>query len=167
MVSMIRMVWLAFFGCLFLCQVALTAEPDEQVAAGPRIQSIQVRKMDAQAFEGISEFFTGREHPGRRVILRSDPMQRGGVYFILDFDRKLSVLPSDLNVGVEWIDGASGLKQTFQGPMPADRKRTDKLLVGITDAPIPYPLAWRVVVLEADGSILCESKSFLWEKPVQ
>jgi hypothetical protein len=164
--SLIRTVWLVLLGSLLQWQGALNAAPSEQKAVGPGILSVQVRKMEAQAFERIREFFTGREHTGRRVILRSDPTQRAGVYFIMKFDHKLSRLPEDLTVGVDWIDGANGLKQTFRGPMPADRKRTDTLLLGLTDAPMTSPLAWRVFVLEADGSILGEAKSFLWEKPV-
>ena len=38
---------------------------------------------DAESFERVSEFFTGKENAGKQVILRSRPETRGGYYFLV------------------------------------------------------------------------------------
>jgi hypothetical protein len=120
-------------------------------------------------FQRIAGYFTGREHPGDRLYLRSRPESRAGYYWMLPLD------------GIEEprrIDGillrvqAPGSPETRTYPFsPDDPMAPDKIVwVGLTgsDWPDPEarPIAWRIELRSADGELLAARESFLWSAPL-
>ncbi|MDV7398217.1 hypothetical protein RZS08_42835, partial [Arthrospira platensis SPKY1] len=110
----------------------------------------------------ISEFFTGQEsHQAGRVVVRTDPAQRDGLYFILELSRPNAIG----SVRLEWIptDQKEARTQVFTLPAGASAR---EVLLGLTGEQAPAsgirPLAWRIEVLGVDGSLIDSHESFLW-----
>jgi hypothetical protein len=102
------------------------------------------------------------------VIVRSEPLERAGVYFVVRFDRRLDALPASAEVHIAYLQPGSSqvLRETFA--LPADRKRTRTLWLGVTgNAPFeaPIPIAWKIDVRDAQGVVLERYRSYLWELP--
>jgi hypothetical protein len=132
------------------------------------IENVKLRIIDAKAFSRISEYFTGRENQGRRIILRTDPEQRGGLYFIIRFSDSMKNLPRGLNLSLDYYAAGSGKLNHCGYEMPYPLKPTNKVFAGITSSDtikLGIPIAWRIQLLTQDGSIYSELKSYLWEMP--
>lgn len=123
----------------------------------------------ADSFMRISEYFTGQENPGRKqILLRSHPEERGGFYFLTRVANHGAALDGariDLHVITPQSPKAATL--TFKTTVP---KGENVFQVGLTGADWPggeaeHPVAWRLVVLGADGQELASEQSFLWSKP--
>lgn len=121
----------------------------------------------AESFDRISEYFTGRENTGGRTVLRSQPDQRAGFYFLVRLKNAGAVVAGaafELNV----ISPASATPRrfTFKASLPAGEHVFD---CGLTGADWPnakaHPVAWKLVLRASDGAVLAETQSFLWSKP--
>ena len=60
-------------------------EPSPQRVA--HIEKVRIRSIEGHRFVRLSEYFTGKENTGNRMIVRSQPEERTGLYFILRLDR--------------------------------------------------------------------------------
>ncbi len=132
------------------------------------IENVKLRLIESRKFTRISEFFTGKENMGRRIILRSNPQERGGLYFIVKMDTKMSDLPDGIQVGVDFFDAGSAIQKHYKFQLPAERKPSSRLFIGITgDGRLEQevPVAWRVYLEAATGELVAELKSYLWEMP--
>ncbi len=123
-----------------------------------------------ESFQRISEFFTGRENPGRSVIVRTDPSQRSGYYLSLRLRQNpyrrqtvedavlLEVIPPG---SVEAVSHRLSL-----GPV---HRRNPEFLIGLTGGvwsePGTRPRAWKVTFFDQDGEVIASRKSFLWGNP--
>lgn len=143
--------------------------PSESIAdEGLKVEKVRVQSMEAKAFFRIAEYFTGREHFGKRVILRSDPEQRAGIYFVVYLNRKLEKLPSGTLFELEFLQPGTSRLRRQDFVLPEIRKSTDVVFLGLTDseqAERGLPVAWRIRVGKADGEKFAEYKSYLWELP--
>ncbi len=123
----------------------------------------------AQTFKRISEYFTGRENTGNRMILRTNPQVRPGYYFIFSLDESMQALPegSIALMGVIWPGNPKPVEYALFLPIPRENKK--ELWFGLTGNANPgqtaQPVAWKISLLSPDGSTLVERKSFLWEQP--
>ncbi len=123
----------------------------------------------AQSFERISEFFTGRENPGREIILRTQPDVRSGYYFLVRVTNKGAPRSGDsLVIRVIGPDSADPKVYTF----PAAPKSGGSVYdIGVTGKDWPMAkkpaVAWRVEYHDASGAMLAMQESFLWEKPAK
>jgi len=120
----------------------------------------------ADSFERISEYFTGRENPGRQTVLRSQPASRAGYYFLLRLANTASA-PTEATVELQIIAPTSPepRKYTFKTTLPIG---THVVSLGLTGADWPSqanPVAWLIVVRATDGTELVHQQSFLWAKP--
>ncbi|HWA86868.1 MAG TPA: hypothetical protein VG710_11640 [Opitutus sp.] len=122
---------------------------------------------DAESFDRISEYFTGHEDTGSRIVRRTHPSIRDGFYFLV------RVANSDAS-----LDGAKFSLQlvaptspetktyTFPADVPA---RTAVFMLGLTGPDWPnrkaHPVAWKLDLLARDGHVVATEHSFLWEKP--
>ncbi|MGJ8654104.1 MAG: hypothetical protein ACSHX8_12595 [Opitutaceae bacterium] len=130
------------------------------------IEEIKPRLIEEQEFKRISEYITGKEYTGKRIILRSDPEARTGYYFTLVLDEKVRRLPSGTTILGEFYT-AKGLDiQEHTFTIPAKRPNTNEVFVGLTGTDWPEdsvtPAAWRFTIKGPNGNVLASKKSFLW-----
>jgi hypothetical protein len=124
---------------------------------------------DAESFERIAEFFTGKEHTGKQVILRSRPETRGGYYFYV---RAVNPGPqvADAKFVLQVITPASPTTKTYTFPTRLG-EGTTVFNLGLTGEDWPgkdaAPVAWKIELVSGDGRTLAAQKSFLWEKPAK
>ena len=77
--------------CSLFAGCALTPK---QAVTSVEIEEIKPRYIETEQFKRISEYLTGKENIGDRVILRTQPEHREGYYFILVLDNDVRRLPN-------------------------------------------------------------------------
>ncbi|MEI6862485.1 MAG: hypothetical protein WCL04_09570 [Verrucomicrobiota bacterium] len=117
----------------------------------------------AESFARISEFFTGKENSGDQTILRTQPAERAGFYYLVRTEAKAAVTNARIELQI-LLPGVEKPKVFgFPATLPAGSHVT---LAGLTGTDWPgektLPIAWHLAVLAADGTLLAEEKSFLW-----
>jgi hypothetical protein len=144
---------------------------NEPVITSVEIVEILPRRMGTEQFIRIQEYRTGSEYTGKRLIIRTEPDQRGGFYFTLLLDAKVRKLPQGTRIIGEFYSKASPDKQSHTFELPADRPNTKAILVGLTGEAWPFgrdetivPAAWKFQVIGPDGQSFGEKQSYLWEK---
>jgi len=152
---------------LLLAAAALTFPA---LAHALQIEKAHARYLETAEFQRIAEFFTGREHPGNRAILRSTPDQRDGAYFILSLDTPTDQFPAGSIVVLDVISSATKDPVEFRFDPASASRASRQLYLGLTGEDWPggadtLPMAWRVRVLGPNEATLAEWKSFLWEMP--
>lgn len=117
----------------------------------------------ADSFERISEYFTGHENPGRQTILRSQPAERGGYYWLLRTRTSSALSGVSIELTYTTPQAAEPRTTTFRTNLPAGGRVT---MVGLTGSDWPdleaEPVTWRLRVLDATGAELAHEASFLW-----
>lgn len=124
---------------------------------------------DADAFERMGEYFGRGEDRRGEVILRTDPQNRAGYYFLVRVKSAVAVESARFELHIIRPDVPEPRSFTFPAALPA---RQAVFQLGLTGADWPggkasTPVAWRLALLAADGRVLAEQKSFLWEKPAK
>lgn len=125
--------------------------------------------VDADAFDTISEYFTGREHTGKRVIQRSHPDARPGFYFLARVANTGADI-SNARFALHVILPGNPEPKTFTFPasLPA---RSTVFQLGLTGPDWPdrdiHPVAWKLELLSATDELLASEQSFLWSKPAK
>ena len=149
--------------CSLYAGCALTPK---QAVTSIEIEKIEPRYIETEQFKRISEYMTGRENLGDRVILRTQPEHRAGYYFILVLDNDVRRLPNGTVVIGEFYTSQSLGKQTHEFTLPSQRASTDEIFVGLTGEDWPekdgVPAAWRFTIKDANGAVLGEKQSYLW-----
>ncbi len=122
----------------------------------------------ADSFVRISEYFTGHEEPGHgQTLLRTQPRQRGGYYFlsrVKNTDAEISGAKIELQIIT--ARNPAAVKYDF----PIDVPRGQHVYqVGLTGTDWPtldeQPVAWKMSLFSSDGKTLAEEQSFAWSKP--
>lgn len=124
---------------------------------------------DADSFARIGEFFGRPENTGREIVLRTQPDERGGYYFLVRVKSTAAQPTATWVLSVIRPDHPE--PKTFRFPA-ALSARESVFQLGLTGADWPAgkaanPVAWKLALLGADGRTLAEHKSFLWEKPAK
>lgn len=118
---------------------------------------------DADSFKRISEYLTGKHSDGRYAVYRSDETIRDGFYVSLLADKR-ATLSSVATVNVQFVRSGTQATSTFQ--LPAGSLRKKRILVGFTGGewtdPQNHPVAWKIDLLDANGTSLDSAQSFLW-----
>jgi hypothetical protein len=124
---------------------------------------------DAQSFERISEYFTGKENPGSQVILRSQPASRAGFYFLARVKNSGPAhATAKIVVSVIKPDSPQAKAYTYPTALPTGDTVFELGLTGSDWAGEKInPVAWKIEVLGSDGQLLAVQKSFLWEMPAK
>jgi hypothetical protein len=121
---------------------------------------------DADSFERISEYFTGREDTGRSVVVRSHPSIRDGFYFLVRVANSDSPL-AGARFSLQLVAPTSPDPKTYTFPADVPARST-VFLLGLTGPDWPdrktHPVAWKLDLLSADGTVVATQHSFLWEK---
>lgn len=130
------------------------------------IEEIKPRYIPEKNFMRISEYWTGAENKGDRVILRSNPEARSGFYFTLILDAKVRDLPRGSVITGEFYTPDSKEPKTYNFKLPNKLPKTKEIFVGLTgdDWPDPdaIPSAWRFTIKDANSETLARKKSYLW-----
>lgn len=132
------------------------------------IEDANTRYMEADLFKTVTEYLTGNASDGDRVVLRSQPDERSGEYFILTVTPSVAEIPADAVAVLEVIPSNAKSAQTFEFPFGDSPRSSRYLYLGLTGSDWPgetiRPVAWRVRIQQGDAT-LAEWKSFLWEMP--
>jgi hypothetical protein len=138
----------------------------KQTVTSVEIEEIKPRYIETEQFKRISEYLTGKENIGDRVILRTQPEYRAGYYFILVLGNDVRRLPNGTVVVGEFYTPQSLGKQTHEFTLPSQRASTDEIFIGLTGKDWPekngVPAAWRFTIKDANGAVLGEKQSYLW-----
>lgn len=119
-------------------------------------------------FKRIPEYFTGREFSGWKVYCRSNPHVRDGFYFVVKVGGKKLNLPISTHWIVDWVTSADPMVKTQKVSIPNLKLFGKEVFVGLTgdhwtDRSLK-PLAWRLRLIDDQGTALGSSQSFLWSK---
>lgn len=121
---------------------------------------------EAGDFARISEFLTGKEASGNRILLRSTPGEREGLYFSIRVKGGVQTLPEGAKALLEVLHPDSPDARTHTFDVPSTVKNYRELMLGLTGeswtSDEDKPLAWRVQILDADGKVVGSNKSYLW-----
>ena len=120
----------------------------------------------ADSYRRISEYIGGTENNGHETVLRTQPTERTGYYFLTRITTDTPVAGATLVLEVV-LPGNPAIR-TFQ--FPAEFGTGNKVFqVGVTGSDWPdtqmRPSAWRVTIRSSDGTVLADSPSFLWQMP--
>jgi hypothetical protein len=121
----------------------------------------------ADTFLRISEFLSGKENTGRQTILRSQPDNRDGFYFLIRA-RSADAAYGEAKFVLEVITPDSARPKIYEFPT-AITKRSHAFNLGLTGSDWKseeiHPVAWRLRLLSAAGDELATKQSFLWALP--
>jgi hypothetical protein len=155
------------FRSLLLLASALSLATAAVAAPEVSIRRVWLEPRDDASFKRISEFFTGREDTAGRVIVRSQPEVREGLYWMVRATSDQAIPAGEILLEV--IAPDRNEPTTYRLPFAAPGRRSVAFLAGLTgnDWPNPRarPTAWRLTITGPDGSPLAASASFLWEMP--
>jgi hypothetical protein len=122
---------------------------------------------DAESFQSLYEDHTGRELTGKWIVLRSQPGQRSGLYFLTRVENRGAQIDGAVFVvRVITLEGVDTKTYSFPSVIPGGKRLFEIGLTG-TDWKGPHaePVAWEVELDGADGRVLARMTSYLWEKP--
>jgi hypothetical protein len=124
---------------------------------------------DAEAFDRIGEYFGSREPGVGEVVLRTQPEQRAGYYFLARVKNAAPLATAKFELSVIRPDHPEPKLFTFPANVPA---KETVFQLGLTGADWPAgkeanPVAWKIALVDGSGRVLAEHKSFLWEKPAK
>lgn len=162
--SLFMRFFLKYFGCfLFLSLSILT-----QLQAGAWLDAIDVRYEKAETFKRISEYLTGKEYQGNRVIVRFPETERAGMYWVCQLKQSTALLPPKTRLKVSYFKKGSG-EMKWQSFELSNKRNVPTVFAGITGdgwkESEAMPSAWRVDLIDQEGNILDSQQSFLWELP--
>ena len=123
---------------------------------------------DAASFKHISEYFSGRENMHGEAMLRTQPAQRAGYYFLVRTANPGASQAVRFQILLSMPGEPKPRTHTFAAELPSGGTVFN---LGLTGADWPdaktNPVAWKLDVLAADGRVLASEKSYLWEKPAE
>lgn len=138
---------------------------------GPiQIEHVRVYNKPENDFKHISEYFSGEESDhGYRLVLRTNPDIRAGLYFAVSFSQSLASLPNGSSAELDLIFERQDDTRTFHFPLPDNRSDKTVLYLGLTNPEEPKSgsqiMAWRVRIIDSDKKVLLKKDSYLWEMP--
>ncbi len=118
----------------------------------------------AESFERIGEYFNAKESTPGSIVLRTQPNQREGYYFLVRLSEPKSI-PAGASWSLKVIFPGSSEHKVFTFKLPeSDRKAVYEL--GLTGNDWPNGLtkvsAWRLALLDSTGKEVVSQQSFLW-----
>jgi hypothetical protein len=150
--------------CLMLCTVAVAAR-----AAEAEFVRVWPEWRTAESFERIGEYFGRPENTGRDIILRTKSDVRAGYYFLVRVKSGGARPAARFELSVIRPDSPEPKVFTFPAALP---ERETVFQLGLTGPDWPAgrkgnPVAWKIALIDGNGAVLAEHKSFLWEKPAK
>lgn len=120
----------------------------------------------AESFTRISEYFSGRENTGGQVVLRTQPQERSGFYFLCRVrNPQPAIAAARLELHLITQHSPTPTVYKYDVSLP---KGDQVFQVGLTGDdwkdPEEHPVAWQIVLVDAEGRPLATDQSFLWSK---
>jgi hypothetical protein len=137
-------------------------------AADLSLVRIRPSYRSAESFERISEYFVKEENGAEQHILRTQPAERAGYYFLVRIKNGgTALVGAKFEVKVISPDATEPTSYTFETAVPAGSTAYN---LGITGSdwsgkPKEHSVAWQVRLLSATGEELLRTQSFLWSLP--
>jgi hypothetical protein len=124
---------------------------------------------DADSFDRIGEYFGGKESSDKEIVLRTRAAERAGYYFLARVAAMAALNGTRFELQIIRPDAPEPKVFSFPTNVRAGGAVFE---LGLTGADWPkgkaaHPVAWRLALVAADGRVLTEQKSFLWEKPAK
>jgi hypothetical protein len=160
----------ALGGCLSAPQGPTSAGAIPPTGGNVSINAVAQRYIEESHFKRISEYFTNTENKGGNIIERTDPQQRTGYYFIVDLDWRLGVvIPAGTKAVLDYIRADNPAPRQAVFTFSTAASTWSEIFLGLTGADWPSAttelVAYRLRLETADGQLLAEHKSFLWDMP--
>ena len=135
--------------------------------AGVTIKSAYSRYYEDGEIRPIGQYFGGSfTGQGFRTVIASQPDTPKGQYFIAKLDDAKEANVTTARMTYYLSTGKESA--TFEWDLSGELLR-GMLYLGLTGsdwtADDVQPLAWMIELIDANGSVLAEWKSFLWEMP--
>jgi hypothetical protein len=157
-----RILFLALFSLLCISCTS-TKKP---ALTSVKILDIKPRYIETEDFKRVSEYMTGKENLGNRVIIRTDKSDRAGYYFVLMLDEAVRDLPSGTYIEGEFFTPKTLDKQEYTFELPSKLPNSKEIFIGLTGKDWPtksdVPAAWRFTIKNSNGDVLAMEKSYLW-----
>jgi hypothetical protein len=141
--------------------------PVSSPAADVKIVHIFTGWRSTDSFRRLIEYFGGKENNGSTKVLRSQPAERAGYYWLVRLKNPNASIPG-ARFELQVISPASPEAKTylFAVDLPAGRCVCQ---LGLTGSDWPgakaRPDAWHLRLLAPDGTTLLARESYLWELP--
>jgi len=126
----------------------------------------------ADSFLRIGEYFGGGENRSRQTLLRSQPDERSGFYFLIRIKNSGQAL-ADAKFELQVIRPDSPHAVTYSFPAHI-ATGSHAYLLGLTGSDWPgfgdklaedtHPVSWQLRLLDTNAHELLRSESFLWAK---
>jgi len=119
----------------------------------------------AESFTAIGEYFGRPGSAINQAALRTQPDAREGYYWLTRTKSDLPHPGSNVRLEVTRQGSTEPIPYDFAWDVPAGRNAVFVGLTGNdwTDS-TEAPVAWRLTVIAADGTILASTHSFLWDQ---
>lgn len=118
----------------------------------------------AESFTTLAEYFGGKPSSANRTALRSQPDDRAGYYWLARIKTDRDHPDSVVRLEVTRRGSMDPAVYAFDWQVPSGNH---PILVGLTGRdwtdPAEVPLAWRITLIDADGTLLTSTHSFLWD----
>lgn len=153
---------------LFLASFAFALFASCCAAADLSLVRVWPGYRSAESFERISEYFGKDEDVAARHILRSQPQERAGYYFLVRVKNDGAEL-TGVRFEIQLLCPSATTPKTFvfEASIPNGSTAFNLGLTGSdwTARPKEESVAWQVRVLSATGAELLKTQSFLWSQP--
>ncbi len=155
---------------MFLGFAVLQAKPYPEQWDWPlKIGHVEIVSRGVNDFKKIQDFFKSKDPNLHWLILRTDPETPAGIYFETSLNHTAKNFPAGSTLRLSYITKQAPTElKTYTFIIPLEKQW--RLLIGLTDTAravsAPYDIfAWCITVMDAEGTLLADKKSFLWEKP--
>ncbi len=123
----------------------------------------------AESFHRLSEYFGGKENDSGTKVLRSQPAEKSGYYWLIRLkNHHAPVAGARFELRVISPAAPEPKIFTFTADIPSGRSLCQ---LGLTGSDWPgakaQPDAWHLRLLSADGATLLARESYLWEMPAK
>lgn len=133
----------------------------------PKISYVLNRYISAPETRTIYEVFTGEEMTYGKLVMRSQPDSRAGMYFFVMFGYE----PDDITLACTFelsVDSTADTKvRTYKFTVPETHSVTREIVLGVTGSDWASPKArvnaWKLVLKSPSGKVLAQKQSWLWE----
>lgn len=160
----------ALGGCLSAPQGPTSAGAVPPTGGNVSINAVAQRYIEDSHFKRISEYFDNTENKSGHIIERTDPRQRTGYYFIVDLDWHPGVvMPAGTKAVLDYVRADNPAPRQAVFTFSTAASTWSEIFLGLTGEEWPSAttelVAYRLRIETADGQVLAEHKSFLWDMP--
>lgn len=128
------------------------------------VSNVQIKPLKDTAFKRISEYFTQKESPGPRTILRTNDKHTEGLYFIIELG-PIFVAPDGVDtVTVNIFSAKKNRVISYDFKLPQPYK--NQLYLGLTgtDNRAREDInSWNLIFKDDKGDVIAEKSSFTWQ----